>query len=259
MELIKIGELARRSGVPIATLKHYLREGLIAPARKSGRTMAWYDAELASRVRAIKRLQQDRFLPLDVIRETIERNHAAPDDLTAAEAIAGVLDTHAGTTRKRTRTELIERGVSAEELDWLERAGLAVPRGADRHYSGDDLALLVTLGNARAAGLSPTMLPFELIGDYLKAVHALVEVELRAFRAGVVKRAPARELRALTETATQLSERLVVLVRRKLLLPTLQRLIEETHDHASRAHDRPRSRRVRQPHGASGRPRRTSR
>ena len=67
MELVRIGELAKRSGVPIATLKHYLREGLIAPARKSGRTMSWYDPALATKVRAIKELQQRQFLPLYVI------------------------------------------------------------------------------------------------------------------------------------------------------------------------------------------------
>jgi len=53
MDLLKIGELATRAGVPIATVKHYLREGLIAATRKSGRTMAWYDPALVDRIRAI--------------------------------------------------------------------------------------------------------------------------------------------------------------------------------------------------------------
>lgn len=257
MELIRIGELAKRSGVPVATLKHYLREGLIRPVRKSGRTMSWYDPALAARVRAIKRLQRDRFLPLDVIRESIEKTGAAGDDLAAAEAIAGVLESHGG-PKKRTRTELLERGVSVQELEWLERAGLAVPRGPDRHYRGDDLALLVTLGTARAAGITPEMLPFAIIGDYLRAIHALVDVELRMFRAGVIKQAPAGEVRTLTAAATRLSERLVVLVRRKLLLPTLQRLLEETHE-ASTARDRAR-RRVRHSHrSARKQQRRTAR
>jgi DNA-binding transcriptional MerR regulator len=68
VELLRIGELAKRAGVPVATIKYYLREGLIAPTRKTGQTMSWYDAALVERLQAIKELQQRQFHPLDVIR-----------------------------------------------------------------------------------------------------------------------------------------------------------------------------------------------
>ncbi|MBA3393472.1 MAG: MerR family transcriptional regulator [Deltaproteobacteria bacterium] len=223
--LLKIGELASRSGVSIATLKFYLREGLIAPARKSGRTMSWYEPSLVARIRTIKELQRRQFLPLDVIRETLARNADAPDDLAAADAIAKVLARHGG-KRSRGRDEVLERGATEAELTWMERAGLAVP-GPDGCYRGDDLALLSTLGAARRAGLAADMLPFQILGDYLTALNQLVAVELRMFRAGVIGRAKAGEVPRLTSAATKLSERLVMLLRRKLLLPTLQRMIEE--------------------------------
>jgi DNA-binding transcriptional MerR regulator len=226
VNLVRIGELAKRSGVPIPTIKHYLREGLIAPARKSGRTMSWYDPSLIGKLRAIKELQRRQFLPLDVIRETIERDTEAPDELTAADAIARVLARHGG-KRSRSREEILARGNSARELDLLAAAGLAVPTGADHRYRGDDLALLSTLGAARRAGITPEMLPFEILAPYLAAMRALVAVELRMFREGVIARAKPGEVARLTVAATKLSERLVVLIRRKLLLPTLQTLIEE--------------------------------
>jgi DNA-binding transcriptional MerR regulator len=233
-QLIRIGELARRSGVPIPTLKHYLREGLIRATRKSGRTMSWYDPALVDRIRAIKELQQTRFLPLDLIRTAMSRHVAAEDDVSAAEAIAKVLARRG--KRSRTRDELIAGGADARELDWLAAAGLAVPSGPDRRYTGNGLALLATLGAARDAGLSAEMLPFSILHDYLGALRALVEVELRMFRAGVLTRAGGSNVRRLTTAATQLSERLVVLLRRQLLLPTLQRMIEEDRD-ARTAHD----------------------
>jgi DNA-binding transcriptional MerR regulator len=225
VQLVRIGELARRSGVPIATLKHYLREGLIAPARKSGRTMSWYDPALATRIKAIKELQKRQFLPLDVIKDTLARDAEAPDDVAAADAIAKVLARHGG-KRTRSRDELLARGVCSKELDLLAAAGLATPSGADQRYRGDDLALLVTLGAARKAGLSAELLPFDIIQDYLAAIRALVAVELRLFREGVRRTAP-DDVGRLTTAATKLSERLVVLVRRKLLLPTLTKLMEE--------------------------------
>lgn len=247
MDSIKIGELARRSNVSIATLKHYLREGLLKPTRKTGRTMSWYDPALVERVRAIKELQRRQFLPLDVIKRAISSDHDAPDDHAAAAAIAAVLAKHRG-TRARARAEIIAQGgASAQELDWLAAAGLAVPRGPEQRYDGDDLALLSTLGRARRAGLSAEMLPFSILNDYLAALRALVEVEIRMFRAGVIKRGKAGDVAALATTATEFSERLVVLLRRKLLLPVLHDLIEaeRRRSHATpprRA--RPRRRRV---------------
>ena len=228
MNLVRIGELAKRSGVPIATIKHYLREGLIAPTRKSGRTMSWYDPSLATKIKAIKELQKRQFLPLDVIRESIDKDFEAPDDLTAADAIAKVLARHGG-RRSRSRDEVLARGATAQELEILAAAGLAVPSD-DQRYRGDDLALLATLGAARRAGIAADMLPFEIINDYLAALRALTAVELRLFREGVIRRAKSGDVARLTTAATKLSERLVVLVRRKLLLPTLQRLIEEESD-----------------------------
>lgn len=224
MELLRIGALAERSGASIATLKFYLREGLISPVRKTGRTMSWYSPATVSRIRAIKELQR-QFLPLGLIREALEHDDHASDDLAAAEAIAKVLDQHRG-ARSRTREEVLEGGATVAELEWLQRLGLATP-GKDGRYRADDLALLSTLGAARKVGLAAEMLPFAILGDYVVALRALVEVELRLFRAGVIGRADRADVRPLTAAATTLSERLVVLLRRKLLLPTLHQMIEE--------------------------------
>lgn len=226
MQLLRIGELAKRSGVSIATLKFYLREGLIAPTRKSGATMSWYDPALVARIQAIKELQQRKFLPLDLIREAIDQDVGAEDDMAAADAIAKVLSRHGG-ARSSTRAEILERGAATErELDVLAAMGLAVP-DKDGRYRGDDLALLATLGGARKAGITSEMLPFSIVDEYLGALRALVAVELKLFRQGVLKRAKKSDVVELTTAATELSERLVLLIRRKLLLPTLQTLMDE--------------------------------
>jgi DNA-binding transcriptional MerR regulator len=230
--LIRIGELARRANVPLATVKHYLREGLIQATRKSGKTMSWYDPALVERLRAIKELQQRQFLPLEVIKESIHREGIAQDDLAAADAIAKVLAKHGG-SRSRTREDVVARGADARELEWLEQMGLAVPYGPEKRYKGDDLALLQTLASARKAGIDAQMLPFSVLERYLSALRTLVAVELEMFRAGVFPRAGREHLEGLTIAATQLSERLVVLLRRKLLLPTLSQIAEET-PHAKR-------------------------
>ncbi|HET8977697.1 MAG TPA: MerR family transcriptional regulator, partial [Solirubrobacteraceae bacterium] len=72
--MLKMSELAERSGVSAGTIKHYLREGLLGPDSdvvRTSRNMAYYPAQFVDRVRLIKRLQEERFMPLRVIREVM--------------------------------------------------------------------------------------------------------------------------------------------------------------------------------------------
>ena len=82
-ELLKISELADASGVPVATVRHYLREGLLPEPVKTSRNMAYYPPEFVQRIRLIKQLQEERFMPLRVIRDLLEREDADPERLRA--------------------------------------------------------------------------------------------------------------------------------------------------------------------------------
>lgn len=228
-ELIKMSTFAERSGVPIPTIKHYLREQLLPEPVRTSRNMAYYDAALIGRVKAIKRLQTSLHLPLRVIKQVLDRvdEQTQPGDIELEATIARVL----GELAPRevvTRKQLVERGVSAKELDMFRGLGIiqAEGTGPDERYVGDDVVLLRLLAQARRAGLSAKMLPPEILVAYVDALKTLARVELSMFRASVVPTA-GRDLAKLTEVATTLSERLVVLLRRKLLLPTLRELCEE--------------------------------
>ena len=82
-ELLKISELAERSGVPVATVRHYLREGLLPEPVKTSRNLAYYPPRFVDRIRLIKQLQEERFMPLRVIRDLLEREDAEPERLRA--------------------------------------------------------------------------------------------------------------------------------------------------------------------------------
>ena len=69
----------------------------------------------------------------------------------------------------------------------------------------------------------------------------------RMFREGLMRGTQAADVSKLTTAATRLSERLVVLIRRKLLLPTLHRVVDEdvsSRKPRSRARARPAASRV---------------
>ena len=61
--LLKMSELAERSGVSAGPIKHYLREGLLPEPVKTPRNMAYYPPDFVERIRLIKRLQEERFMP----------------------------------------------------------------------------------------------------------------------------------------------------------------------------------------------------
>lgn len=230
---VKMSVLARMSGVPAATIKHYVNAGLLPEPHRTGRNMAWYDPSIVPRVQRIKELQRTRFLPLKVIREVLDESQKDDPDETVAATIARVL-AHPPTNDRRTRAELERSGLPAAQLAWLVSTGLvrAKKEGASEVFEGDDLELLRLLGAARKAGLDPEMLPLEVLGEYAQALGALVRAELQLFRQGVLPRAEGR-LPELTEAATELSEKLVVLLRRKMLLPTLASLVRESTSDAS--------------------------
>src|SRR5215207_4865536 len=82
-ELLRISELAERADVPVATVRHYLREGLLPEPVKTSRNMAYYPPEFVDRIRLIKQLQEERFMPLRVIRGLLERERREPERLRA--------------------------------------------------------------------------------------------------------------------------------------------------------------------------------
>ncbi len=221
--VVKMSVLARMSGVPAATIKHYVKEGLLPAPSRTSRNMAYYDASFVPRIRRIKELQRTRFLPLKVIKRVLDVSGLDSPEETMTATIARVLE-QAAPDERRSAAELASSGLPMKQLEFLVRLGVVSPvsgEGDARVFAGDDLEILRVLGAARTAGLTAKMLPVTIMGEYAQALSALVRAELRMFREGVLPHAGA-DVAELTESATVLSERLVVLMRRKMLLPTLR-------------------------------------
>jgi DNA-binding transcriptional MerR regulator len=73
-KLLKIGELARLTQVSTRTIRFYVEEGLLPEPVKTHRNMAYYDAECIPKIKAIKKAQTERFLPLEVIGRILAEN-----------------------------------------------------------------------------------------------------------------------------------------------------------------------------------------
>ncbi|MFC5149248.1 MerR family transcriptional regulator [Streptomyces aureoversilis] len=74
---MRLAELSERSGVSTATIKYYLREGLLQPGRRISATQAEYGDEHLRRLRLVRALIQLGKMPVATAREVIA---AAEDD-----------------------------------------------------------------------------------------------------------------------------------------------------------------------------------
>src|SRR5436189_2615605 len=137
--LLKISELAEASGVPVATVRHYLREGLLPEPVKTSRNMAYYPPEFIERIRLIKQLQEERFMPLRVIKSMLD---AAPERARALVELEDRILEHALKGEERSRvpaTEVRKRyEIPQEVLDRLAELGVLTP--SSRGYSSSDVA-----------------------------------------------------------------------------------------------------------------------
>ncbi|MFG2789366.1 MerR family transcriptional regulator [Streptomyces sp. NPDC048419] len=76
---MRLRELSERSGVSTATIKYYLREGLLAPGRQINTTTAEYDEEHLRRLRLVRAMIQVGGVPVAKVREVL--GHVDDDSL----------------------------------------------------------------------------------------------------------------------------------------------------------------------------------
>lgn len=77
--LVRISELSRRSGVPTATIKYYLREGLLPAGQLTAATQAQYDDDHLGRLRLIRALLGPGRLSIAEIRGVLDVVDDPPD------------------------------------------------------------------------------------------------------------------------------------------------------------------------------------
>jgi DNA-binding transcriptional MerR regulator len=70
---MKISELSRRSGIPLPTIKFYIREGLLPAGERTAMTQAIYGEEHLERLSLIRALKDDAGLSLATITNMLRR------------------------------------------------------------------------------------------------------------------------------------------------------------------------------------------
>jgi DNA-binding transcriptional MerR regulator len=212
--LLRMGELAEAAGVSAGTIKHYLREGLLPEPVKTSRNMAWYPQEFVSRVQLIKQLQEERFLPLKVIKEVLLEERVLERALSIQD------------NRGLSASEVQKRyGLPASALDRLEKLEVLTPRvrSGVKRYGSDDVQIIEAVSRMRASGYSEA-LGFTVHDTmiYKRHLEALVREEVDVMMDRVAGEMDTDEAADLLERAVEPMRDLVAALRAKLLVSELQ-------------------------------------
>ncbi len=73
---LTISELEEKTGIPKSTIRYYVREGLIAPHVKTGKTMAYYTEDEVKRLELIRKLREEEKMPIRFIKDELARFEA---------------------------------------------------------------------------------------------------------------------------------------------------------------------------------------
>ena len=224
--MLKMSELAERSGVSAGTIKHYLREGLLGAdddVLRTSRNMAYYPEEFVERVRLIKRLQEERFMPLRVIRQVV-----ADDPERMARMIEledRILDRaiEVGETGRVTRAAVrATYDVPANVLERLEELEVLTP--GRRGYDADDVAIIEAISRFRAGGYEEA-LGFTVYDTlrYRTALEPLVAEEVRVLLDRLAGEVDVDRAVAIISSGAQPLRELIGAMHSKLLLAELHR------------------------------------
>ena len=226
-EMLKMSELAERSGVSAGTIRHYLREGLLgdgADIVRTSRNMADYPAEYGERIALIKRLQQQRFMPLRVIRGALQED---PDRVSALveledrileRALASAEDDGRVSARELRARYDIPRNV----LERLAEIGVLTPTRAG--YEPNDVKIIEAISRFRAGGYEEEI-GFTVYDTlrYREALEPLVAEEVSALLGRLAGEVDVERALQIVEAGVEPLRELLGAMHSKLLLAELRR------------------------------------
>jgi DNA-binding transcriptional MerR regulator len=85
---MRIGELSARTGVPVATIKYYVREGLLSGGERTGHNQVRYGEGHVRRLRLVRSMVETGALPIAKVREVLAEVEDPGRDLDSALGVA---------------------------------------------------------------------------------------------------------------------------------------------------------------------------
>lgn len=210
----KMKDLCELTGLPRQAVHFYIQEGIVPEGHKTGRNMAYYGERHVERIRLIKKLQDEQFLPLKAIRAIIEERDEtfSPAQKQLLSDVKDRLRSAVGAVADRTETVPVNALLEATKVDrrdFEEMVEIGIiatsknPKGR-MLVSKEDAWIVELWGRLRAAGFtrelgfSPRLMTF-----FEEAIASIFqkEVEILHSRLGML---PAEQVAPMVARALPL-------------------------------------------------------
>ena len=182
----KMRDLCEQTGLDRQTIHFYIQQGLVPEGQKTGRNMAYYSSAHLDRIRLVRSLAHERFLPLKAIRAVLEGQEEAfsPEQRALMSEVRLQVQS---ALRPSARSALVDaqeacerHGVSTDELQALVDVGLVSTSTRDGTpcVVDEDVWVLELWGRLRQAGFVEALgfTPADL-AMYEEAMSRLVRLE----------------------------------------------------------------------------------
>jgi DNA-binding transcriptional MerR regulator len=223
---MKMRELEQASGVGRETIRYYLGLGLLPEPERPKPNVAHYGPEHVRRLGVIKRLQQERYLPLTFIKTLLERPSGG--ELTPFPDLDADLARGLGLDSLETSTPLDQgpalTGLTAEDLEILARDAVIRPDGEHR-LSAYDLAIARTWAKAKAAGFSEANGFFaDDLKLYVDAIDGMARTEVERFYTRLAGGVSADEVARMGQDGIEIFGEMILRLRTRRLLRAVSEL-----------------------------------
>jgi|GEM_PF-1123601 len=215
--MVRISELAELAGVSLPTIKHYLNEGLIPKPVKTGKTMAYYDRSTVERILLIKKLQQEKFMPLEVIKRVIDFTADNEEEQKLNEVVLRIKESEANVPP--VSEAYIERRTNypLNKIKILENKGIICPTTSEdgKYYDATDLEIIEIMKEREETGF-PFDYSLEIGSIYFEAMKRAMHDAILIFVKNVLDEAPLKRAIEMLGDHEASLDKFLVSVRRKL-------------------------------------------
>jgi DNA-binding transcriptional MerR regulator len=198
----KMKDLCTRSGMPRQAIHFYIREGLLPEGRKTGKNVAFYSDAHLDRLRLIKQLQHERFLPLKVIKAVLDEHDGTFDSAQRRQIsevkrrLPAPLAGRAPSAKTVDAASVLRRtGVDRRDLEAIADLGLvSLSRGPNRalRLPAEDVWMVELWADVRDAGFTRARgFGPDILSIFEEAVSRMFEKETRVLRGMVAEIDPA--------------------------------------------------------------------
>ncbi len=223
---LRMKELVAQTGASREAIRFYINEGLLPEPQKTSRNMAWYSPEHVSRVRYIRALQEEHYLPLKAIRAVLdgEDEQFTPQQLNQFETLRQKIEAgHAGERRRQFAEVAEELSLTPEEQDAAREMGFV---NVDGSLGPQDEELIRIWVDHREMGLNPergfSPRDMQAVQD---AVDVIFASELNLFTSRLQDMKGAQLVQLLDRVVPNINRTFALLHERKL-----RQFLKQIHD-----------------------------